>query len=127
MYLKVKKTKIPIDIKTSLKDKIVSFRFKLSKIDRGICFIKKRRINTYFYCQNVDIIMTDRENKIIKMFINQLSERKFRGNRKVFYTYVLPANSCCGLAILDEFPIILTSEEEKLFQENKVKKKSIRS
>ncbi len=127
MYLKVKKTKIPIDIKTSLKDKIVSFRFKLSKIDRGICFIKKRRINTYFYCQNVDIIMTDRENKIIKMFINQLSERKFRGNRKVFYTYVLPANSCCGLAILDEFPIILTSEEEKLFQENKVKKKSVRS
>ncbi|MBP3800202.1 MAG: hypothetical protein ILA19_04400, partial [Bacilli bacterium] len=63
MYLKIKKVKIPIEIKISFKDKLKSFRFRLTDIEEGLCFPKKRRINTYFYYQRVDLIMTDKDNK----------------------------------------------------------------
>lgn len=123
MYIKINKSKIPIEIKTTLKDKIKSFRFKLTKIDYGLCFPHKRRINTYFYCQNVDIIMTDKENKIIKMFSNQTSEKHIRGNRKVYYTYVLPTTICNIFDIGDTLPIITTKEEDEFLVNYKQKKK----
>ena len=86
MYLKLKSKKIPIEIKTTLKEKIISFRFKLTDIDYGLCFPKKRRINTYFYCQKVDIVMTDKDNNIVKIFLNEASEKRFKGPKKnIFY------------------------------------------
>lgn len=123
MYIKIKNRKIPIEIKTTLKEKIKSFRFKLTKIDYGLCFPKKRRINTYFYCQNVDIIMTDKKQKIIKMFPNQRSEKYIRGNKKVYYTYVLPTTICNVFDIGDTLPIVTTKKEDEFLVNYKQKKK----
>lgn len=123
MYIKIKNSKIPIEIKTTLKEKIKSFRFKLTEINYGLCFPKKRRINTYFYCQNVDIIMTNKDNTIIKMFPNQTSERHIRGNRKVYYTYVLPTTLCNNFEIGDTLPIITTKKEQEFLAQYKQKKK----
>lgn len=97
MYIKINKKKIPIYKKETLKDKIVSFRFKLDEINYGIYFEKKRRINTYFYCQNVDIIMTNKENIITSIFINQQSEKRFKGKKRTYFIYVMPKNSCKDL------------------------------
>lgn len=123
MYIKIKQRKIPIQIKTTLKEKIKSFRFKLTEIDYGLCFPKKRRINTYFYCQNVDIIMTNKDNTIIKMFPNQTSERHIRGNKKVYYIYVFPNIVCNHFKIGDTLPIISTKKEQDFLAKYKQKKK----
>ena len=113
MYLKLKNKKIPIEIKTTLKEKIISFRFKLTDIDYGLCFPKKRRINTYFYCQKVDIVMTDKDNNIVKIFLNEASEKRFKGPKKTYFTYVFKGNTLNDYKVLDHLNIISTKKEKR--------------
>ena len=114
MYLKLKSKKIPIEIKTTLKEKIISFRFKLTDIDYGLCFPKKRRINTYFYCQKVDIVMTDKDNNIVKIFLNEASEKRFKGPKKTYFTYVFKGNTLNDYKVLDHLNIISTKKEKEV-------------
>lgn len=111
---KTKKQKIPIEIKTTLKEKIISFRFKLTDIDYGLCFPKKRRINTYFYCQKVDIVMTDKDNNIVKIFLNEASEKRFKGPKKTYFTYVFKGNTLNDYKVLDHLNIISTKKEKEV-------------
>ena len=114
MYLKLKSKKIPIEIKTTLKEKIISFRFKLTDIDYGLCFPKKRRINTYFYCQKVDIVMTDKDNNIVKIFLNEASEKRYKGPKKTYFTYVFKGNTLNDYKVLDHLNIISTKKEKEV-------------
>ena len=111
---KTKKQKNPIEIKTTLKEKIISFRFKLTDIDYGLCFPKKRRINTYFYCQKVDIVMTDKDNNIVKIFLNEASEKRFKGPKKTYFTYVFKGNTLNDYKVLDHLNIISTKKEKEV-------------
>ena len=90
MHIKINRKKIPIYIKTTFKDKLVSLRFKLDEINYGLCFPKKRRINTYLFCQQIDIIMTDKNNKILNIFKNASSENFYKGQKGTYYTYIFP-------------------------------------
>lgn len=114
MYIKINKTKIPIEIKTTLMDRIKSFRFKLDEINYGLCFPKKRKINTYFYCQKVDIIMTDKDNKILNIFLGVNPEEKVKGNKKVYFTYVFPQNVLNQYEIDDKFDVILNKNDKEI-------------
>lgn len=90
MYLKINKKKIEIQLVDEWVERIRSFRFKLDPIDYGLCFQNKRSIDTYFFCQPVDIIMTDKDNNIISIFKNIKSESRLKGNKNVYYTYIFP-------------------------------------
>jgi hypothetical protein len=106
MYLRVNGAKIPIEVKTSFMDKLKSFRFKLSEIDYAICFPNKRRINTYFYCLRFDIIMTDKDNVILNIFENTRTEERYKGNKKVYYTYIFPSGVASFYEIGDKLDIV---------------------
>lgn len=124
MYLKIKKVKIPIEIKTSFKDKLKSFRLKLSEIDSGLCFPKKRRINTYFYYQRVDLIMTDKNNKILNIFKNIPSERRYKGEKGTYFTYVFPVGVSDFYQIGDTLDVILNEKDKKILKSKESKKKN---
>ena len=124
MYLKIKKVKIPIEIKTSFKDKLKSFRLKLSEIDNGLCFPKKRRINTYFYYQRVDLIMTDKDNKILNIFKNIPSERRYKGEKGTYFTYVFPVGVSDFYQIGDTLDVILNEKDKKILKSKEIKKKN---
>lgn len=124
MYLKIKKVKIPIEIKTSFKDKLKSFRLKLSEIDNGLCFPKKRRINTYFYYQRVDLIMTDKNNKILNIFKNIPSERRYKGEKGTYFTYVFPVGVSDFYQIGDTLDVILNEKDKKILKSKESKKKN---
>lgn len=119
MYLKINKSKIPIEIKTSFIDKVKSFRFKLTELEYALCFPKKRRINTYFYCQRFDIIMTDKDNIILNIFENTRTEERYKGNKKVFFTYVFPVGVSSYYDIGDTLDITLTKEDKELLEKIK--------
>lgn len=93
MYIKLQNKKVNIRNLTKFKERFISYKFYLEPIKDGLCFPKKRWFHTYLYCQKVDIIMTDKDNKILYMYPNLKSERKIFPKRKVYYTYVFPANS----------------------------------
>ena len=121
MYLKINKIKIPIEIKTSFKDKLKSFRFRLTDIDTGLCFPKKRRINTYFYYQRVDLIMTDEENNILNIFSNVSTERRYRGKKGTYFLYVFPVGVSDFYKVGDKLDVTIEKRDEELL---KIKEKN---
>ena len=50
--------KLKINTLTSFKDRIKGYRFYLYPIKEGLCYPKKKMINTYFVCQKLDIVVT---------------------------------------------------------------------
>ena len=91
MYLKVGKKKIDIVELNKFNEKFKSFKFYLEKIDYGIK-IRKKYYNTYFFCQKVDICITDKNDTIIKLYEAKRSE-KARFFFRARYIYYLPLDT----------------------------------
>ena len=98
MHITVNNKKIKVLEYTNFIDRLKSFRFYFDEIDFAIKIPKKKTINTYFFCQRVDICVTDKDNKIIKLYQNFKSEQlrfKFKG----YNIYYLPLNTAKYLKI----------------------------
>lgn len=89
-YIIVKKKKIKIRTLTSFKDRFKSIRFVLDTIDEGYYFPKKKSINTYFFCQKVNIYQVDENNKILYCYLNCKTEKFIFRKKKVKAIYILP-------------------------------------
>ena len=97
MYLKVKSKKISIKDYKSIKEKFKSFKFYLKPIDFGIR-TKGKIATTYFFCQKVDICLTDKDNNILALYENVKSEKR-KINLKAYYIYYLPLDTCKHLRV----------------------------
>ncbi len=104
MYLKCDNKKIPIKEYNTIKEKIKSLKFVLKPLDYGIKIPNKRIWNTYFFCQKVDILITDKEEKIIKKIENTRSEKLglLGKKRNIYY---LPQNTIKQYKIGDKINI----------------------
>lgn len=111
MILKNNNLKIKIDLLTKISTKIKSFKFKLTDIENGICFPKKKILNTYLFCQKVDVIFTNKNNKVLKVLNNVDSEKIIFGPKKTFYIYILKNNSINDIKSDDILSIDYTKEE----------------
>ena len=100
MYIKVKNKKIKIQELTNWKERMKSLKFILEPIDYGIKIPNKRWINTYFFCQRVDVCITNQENIIIGLRSRMKSEkRKFLWEK--CNIYYLPLNTVENLNLGD--------------------------
>ena len=90
MILKCNK-EIEIKLCKSFKSKLCGLMFKKG-FKYGICLKKCNSIHTFFMKENIDIIMTDKNNKIIYIKNNLSKNKMIWPKRKVYYTYELPAN-----------------------------------
>lgn len=106
MYVVINKKKIKLNECTNFWQRFKGFMFRLEPIKEGLRFPKCRSIHTYFLFQNIDIIMTDKDNKIIKLYPNFGSEKIIYPKRKVYYTYELPVGSINNLKIGDTLKVI---------------------
>lgn len=96
-YIVNGKNKIKFRTVTNFFDRFKSFRFYLSPIKEGLCYPKKKMINTYFVCQKIDIIVTDKENKILAIYPGIKTEKFIRPRLRAYYIYLLPLDSSKGL------------------------------
>ena len=90
MKLVLKNSKIELKKCDNFKDKLLGFMFK-KNINYALRF-KCKAIHTFFMKENIDIIITDKNNKILYIYHN------FKKNRiliklKSYYFYELPNNS----------------------------------
>lgn len=106
MYIKLNSKKIPVYLLTSWKERIKGFRFQLQPITYGICYPKKKQINTYFLCQNVDIVMTNKDHKILYIYPNFRSEKFIFRKKQVYYIYELPVFSAQNLQVGQTLKIV---------------------
>ena len=75
MYIKIHNKKINIRHCVSFNDKFKSLRFVLEPIDYGILIPKKKFVNTYMFCQRVDVCLTDKDDRIVALYENLKSEK----------------------------------------------------
>lgn len=68
-------------------------KFNLEKLEEGYLFSKRNFLSTYLYCQRVDVVMTDKSNKIMYLYSNLKSEKFIFFKRKVYNIYILPLNT----------------------------------
>ena len=101
MYIKINNKNIKLEEKTTFKEKFKSLRFNFKVLDHAIKFTKKRFFNTVFFVQRVDIVLTDKDDKIIDLLENVKSEKYFIHKRKTYNIYLLPLNSVKHLSIGD--------------------------
>lgn len=70
--------------------KLMGFMFK-KNFNYGLCF-KCKSIHTFFMRENIDVIMTDKNNKVLYIFNNLGKYRIILPKKGVYYTYELPSN-----------------------------------
>lgn len=106
MHVVINKKKIPVKEYQGFFNKLKSFMFRLSPITEGIRFSRCRSLHTYFFFQNIDVIMTDKEHNIIRLYPNFKSEKIIFPKRKVYYVYELPVGSINNLEVGNKLKVI---------------------
>ena len=98
--------KIKVKIVNKFRERIKGFRFFLFPIKEGLCYPKKKMINTYFVCQKLDIVVTDKENNILAIYRSIKTEKIIRPRLKAYYIYLLPEKSTEGLCVNTKLKIV---------------------
>ncbi|MDD5888397.1 MAG: hypothetical protein PUC82_02790 [bacterium] len=102
MYLIVdNKNKIEIIELLGFWEKFKSLKFYLNRIDFGIKIHKKKFLSTAFFCQNIDIIITNADNKILYLYKNVKPEKYFFPKFKANDIYFLPLETAKNYAVGD--------------------------
>lgn len=109
MYIQKNNKKIYFENCTTFLDRLIGFMIKIEPISTGKRFPKCNSIHTFFMFQPIDIIMTDKNHKIIKMYESLSTEKIILPKKNVYYTYELPLNTC-KLFTINE---ILNIKEDK--------------
>lgn len=104
MYIKINNVKYEIVEFSSRWEKFKSLKFVLEPLDK-IIKMKKKSLSTYFFCQRVDVIMTDADNKILYIYNSFRSEKFIFWKRKVSYTYLLPNGVASNFKVNDKFEV----------------------
>lgn len=94
MHIICNKDKIEIDYCNTFLSRLIGFMFKIKKIKSGKCFPKCNSIHTFFMFQKIDVIMTNKDNKIMAMYQNLKPFKIILPKKDVYYTYELPINNC---------------------------------
>lgn len=80
-------------------ERFKTLKFDLKPLTKVILFKNRKYLSTYFFCQKVDVIMTDDKDIILYMFPNYKTEKIIFYKRKVTNIYILPLDSCKNFTI----------------------------
>ena len=83
---------IPIVICNNYFKRLKGFMFT-RKIDKILCFPKCNSIHSFFMFKCIDIIMTDKNNKVLYTFYNFKPWQIILPKKGVYCTYELPINT----------------------------------
>lgn len=97
MYLKINKLKIKLEKVDGYFNKLKCLMFVVVPLDHGFVLENQNHFNTYFACQPIDAIITDKNNKVLKIFKSCKSEKFFHRVKHGYYTYFLPNDSVQNL------------------------------
>lgn len=104
MYIEVNNKKIDVVIANSFFKRLIGFMFK-KNISYILCFPKVNSIHTFFMKENIDVIMTDKNNNIIKIYKNLGKNKIILPVKGVYYTYEFPVGYINNFKINDYIKI----------------------
>ena len=74
----------------SFKDRLIGLMFK-KNINYGLIFNNCRAIHTFFMRETIDVIITDKDNKVLYIY-NDLKKNKIIIKKNAYYFYELPSS-----------------------------------
>lgn len=89
MKLIVKNNIIEIKVCNNFSKKLIGLMFK-KNIKYGLCFNNCNAIHTFFMKEKIDVIMTDKNNKVIYIYNNLPKNRIIMPKKNAYYTYEIP-------------------------------------
>lgn len=99
MKIIIKNKEIKIKKLKSIINKFKGLMFVKDPIDYGIVLVKCNSIHTFFMKQNIDICITDKNNKILYLKSNLCKNKIILPIKNGYYTYELPLDSVKDLNI----------------------------
>ncbi len=78
---------INVKLCSNFKNRLLGLMFKKEKIDYCLCFPKCNSIHTFFMKQNIDVFMTNKNNKVIYIIKNLKPWKLILPKKDVYYTY----------------------------------------
>lgn len=81
---------IEIKMCTNFYNRLKGFMFK-KNINYGLCFNRCNSIHTFFMRENIDVIMTDKNNKVLYIYNNLKKNKIIFPKKNVYYVYELPS------------------------------------
>lgn len=69
------------------------------EIKNGVVLFKCNSIHTFFMKTNIDVIMTDKQFKILHIYKNLTRNKIILPKKHVYYTFELPANKIQNINI----------------------------
>lgn len=104
MYIKIEKEKYDVIYLNTFWLKLKSLKFYLEPIE-DIYMMRRKGLTTYWFCQNVDIIETDKDNKIVYIYRKFRPDKILFPKRKVSYIYLTPVGASNSFKVGEEFVV----------------------
>ncbi len=124
MYIKVKNRKIKLEEANTFWERLKGLKFVLGPLEYGVRFPNKKSSNTNFLFEKIDVILTDKEEKILYLIENLGTEKKIRRKKDVFNTYFVPKETVKDLKIGEVLDLVIEKEDELRRSELEEKKKN---
>ena len=68
MYIKIKNKKVKLVEANTFWERLKGLKFVLGPLEYGVRFPKKKSSNTNFLFERIDVILTDKDEKILKSY-----------------------------------------------------------
>lgn len=105
MQLSYGEKKIKLINCISFYSRLKGFMFE-KNIDRALLFDKCNSIHTFFMYNNIDVIMCDKDNTIIKYYKNLKKNKVILPKRKVNRVYEIPVNYFNNIKVGEKMEVI---------------------
>ena len=103
MRIRINSQEFNIEIANTFFKKWIGLMGK-KKIEKGMFFPKTKSIHTFFMKENIDVIMINKDYKIIH-YAKNVPKNKIIIKKEAYHTIELPANSLLDVQINDELII----------------------
>ena len=124
MYIKVKNRKIKLNEANTFWERLKSFKFVLGPLEYGIRFPNKKSSNTYFLFEKIDVILTDKDEKILYLIECLGTEKKIYWKKHVQNTYFVPRETVKDLKVGETLNLVVEKEDETRREELEEKRKN---
>ena len=124
MYIKVKNKKIKIVEANTFWERLKGLKFVLGPLEYGVRFPKKKASNTNFLFERIDVILTDKDEKILYLIENLGTEKKVHRKKDVYNTYFVPKDTVKELKVGETLKLVVEKEDEERRKELEDKKKN---
>ena len=123
MYIKVKNRKIPLEEANTFWERLKGLKFVLGPLKYGVRFPNKKSSNTNFLFEKIDVILTDKDEKILYLIECLGTEKKVRRKKGVCNTYFVPRETVKDLKVGETLDLVIEKEDLTRREELTAKKK----